>query len=93
MIIERNGIKMGKNYCGRYGCKNCEYHKVWYSNDYWSPDEHECIVPQNAEPDFELSDSELDNAIERAWFHGEEWNTYSEQICPFYVEYIEPLYD
>ena len=84
---------MAKNYHGNYGCKNCAYHTIYFSNDYWSPDEHECNVPDNVEPDFELSDAELDDVYDRVWGDGEEWNTSEEQICPYYKEYIEPPYD
>lgn len=72
-----------------YGCENCIHHKVWYSNDYWSPDEHECIVTEGTEPDFELSDDEMDRAFHRAWECGETWNSSDEQICPYYERYIE----
>lgn len=81
--------------CGNYGCKNCICHKVWYSNDYWLPDEHECIIPKTRlnKPDFEISDEELDNIFTRVWENGEEWNTVEEQICPYYKEYIPNPYD
>ena len=75
--------------CGKYGCENCKNHKVWYSNDYWLPDEHECIIPDNAEPDFEVSNEELEDIFYRVWSHGDEWNTEEEQICPYYKEYID----
>ena len=79
--------------CGNYGCKNCIYHKVWYSNDYWSPDEHECIIGEFDKPTFEVSDEELENIMDRVWTYGEEWNTVEEQICPYYKEYIPNPYD
>ena len=72
---------------GWYGCKNCICHKVWYSNDYWSPDEHECIIGEFDKPDFEVSDEELDTIFTRVWENGEEWNKAEEQICPYYKEY------
>ena len=81
--------------CGNYGCKNCIYHKVWYSNDYWSPDEHECIIPKERlnKPDFKVSDEELDAIFTRVWENGEEWDNSEEQICPYYKEYIPNPYD
>lgn len=75
--------------CGKYGCENCKNHKVWYSNDYWLPDKHECIIPDNAEPDFEVSNDELEDIFYRVWSNGDEWNTEEEQICPYYKEYID----
>lgn len=84
---------MKKNYFGNYGCKNCKNCKVYYSNDYWSPDEYECIVGEFDTPDFELSDEELEDVFDRVWGDGEEWNTYEEQICPYYKEYIPNPYD
>ena len=78
--------------CGKYGCENCENHKVWYSNDYWSPDEHECVIPDNAEPDFEVSNEELENIFDRVWTYGDEWNTEEEQICPYYKQHIEKYF-
>lgn len=77
---------MKKNYCGNYGCKNCVYNKVYPSNDYWTPDEYECTVPYDATPDFELSDEEFEDVLDRVWGDGEEWNTQEEQICPYYRE-------
>lgn len=76
--------------CGNYGCKNCTYHKVWYSNDYWSPDEHECIIPDDRlqTPDFDFDEDDVDDIYERCWGKGEEWNISEEQICPYYKEYI-----
>ena len=81
--------------CGNYGCKNCIYHKVWYSNDYWSPDEHECIISDDRlqNPDFEISDDEVEQVFDRVWTNGEEWNNSKEQICPYYIEYIPNPYD
>lgn len=79
--------------CGNYGCKNCKHHKVWYSHDYWSPDEHECIIDEFDEPAFNVSDEEFENIMDRVWTWGEEWNTYDEQICPYYKEYIPKPYD
>ena len=81
--------------CGWYGCKNCIYHKVWYSNDYWSPDEHECEISNERlqNPDFEVSDEKLDNIFTRVWENGEEWDRSEEQICPYYKEYIPNPYD
>lgn len=81
--------------CGNYGCKNCKYHKVWYSNDYWSPDEHECIIPKDRleNPDFECSDEELDNIFDIVWVYGNEWDNSEKQICPYYTEYIPDIED
>ena len=81
--------------CGNYGCKNCICHKVWYSNDYWSPDEHECIIPKERlnKSDLEVSDEELDAIFTRVWENGEEWDNSEEQICPYYKEYIPNPYD
>ena len=75
-----------------YGCENCIHHKVWYSNDYWSPDEHDCVVPQGTEPQFELSDDELDDAFTRVWERGETWKNSEEQICPYYERYLGERY-
>lgn len=76
--------------CGNYGCKNCMYHKVWYSHDYWSPDEHECVIPKERlnNPDFEVSDEKMENILDIVWTYGNEWNNSEEQICPYYNEYI-----
>lgn len=81
--------------CGWYGCKNCKFHKIYYSNDYWSPDEHECIISDNRlqNPDFEISDDEAEQVFDRVWTNGEEWNSSEEQICPYYIEYIPNPYD
>ena len=76
--------------CGNYGCKNCKNHKVWYSHDYWSPDEHECIIGEFDKPAFDVSDKEMEDIFERVWCEGEEWDNVEEQICPFYNEYIPP---
>ena len=72
------------NYCGDYGCKNCEFHKVYYSNDYFSPDDEECDVPKNTRPLFELSDEELDEVYTRVWENGEEWNYNDRPLCPYH---------
>ena len=74
-----------------YGCKNCKYHKV-YKGDYWTPDEHECIIPNSRleNPDFEITDEQADEIFTRVWENGEEWDRSWEQICPYYKEYIDP---
>ena len=74
------------------GCRNCEHHKIWSSNDYWLPEEHECEIPKYRlnEPDFEISDEELEQVFDRVWTQGEEW--WDDQICPYYDPYIEDEY-
>lgn len=84
--------KIKPNYCGTYGCKNCQRHKVYYSYDWYSPDEHECDVPNKAIPAFELSDEELEQVFDRVWMYGEEWEHSWEQICPYYKEHIDDRY-
>ena len=81
--------------CGNYGCKNCEHHRVWYSNDYWSPDEHECVIPADRmdNPDFDIDDLDLKDIMDRVWSQGEEWDEYDEQICPFYNHFIPSFED
>lgn len=81
--------------CGWYGCKNCKFNKIYYSNDYWSPDEYECVISNDRlqNPDFEISDDEVEQVFDRVWTNGEEWNSSEEQICPYYIEYIPNPYD
>ena len=79
---------------GDYGCKNCKYHKVYRSHDYWSPDDHECDIPDSRleNPDFEVSDDKLEEIFTRVWENNEEWGHSWEQICPYYKEYIDDRY-
>ena len=78
-----------------YGCYNCRWHKIYKSNSYYEPDEHECEIPSYITPDFELDDEELDRAITRCWSFAEEWNNWEDQICPYYQEadYYDEYYD
>ena len=70
-----------------YGCKNCKWHKV-YKGDYWTPDEHECVIPKNMKPLFPVTEEDEDEIFTRVWENGEEWDRYWEQICPYYKEHI-----
>ena len=81
------------NYCGNYGCKNCKWFKHFPSYNYYEPDEYECMINKDhfkkVNEEISYNDDELEERFDRAYGNGEEWNNDEEQICPYYVEYIE----
>ena len=84
---------MAKNYCGNYGCKNCEYFRHYPSYNYYEPDEYECAVPnlpynemKKLNDAISYTDEEIEERIDRAYGDGEEWDNSEEQICPYYKE-------
>lgn len=77
-------------------CDNCKYHKVYYSHDYWSPDEHECEIDskhfEEVNEKIYYSDEEIEERMEQAWTDGKTWDCDDEPICPYYEEYIDYEY-
>lgn len=84
---------MSRNYCGDYGCKNCKWFYCYRSYNYYEPDEYECKINdehfKKVNKEISYNDEELEKIFDRVYGDGEEWNRSEEQICPYYVEYIE----
>ena len=85
-----------RNYCGNYGCKNCKWFNHYPSYNYYEPDEYECSIDdgyfKEINSKISYTNDEIDERITRAYSDGEEWNTYEEQICPYYNEQMQ-VYD
>ena len=83
---------MRKNYCGNFGCKNCEWFRRYPSNNYYEPDDYDCVADSSeyfkeVNKTLTYSDEELEEILDRVYCDGEEWDNADEQICPYYRYY------